>query len=159
VALAFAGEGVDVVLHGRDRPRGEQVADEVRERGGRAGFVQAELGRSAECAQLVAAAVEAYGRIDVLVNNVAATFQAPTDQTPEAVLEQLLAVNVRAPYLLVQAALPQLREARGTIINITGSPAYRGAPASSAFAATKAALHSLTLSWAVELGPLGIRVN
>jgi NAD(P)-dependent dehydrogenase (short-subunit alcohol dehydrogenase family) len=159
VALAFAGEGADVVVHGRDKARGEQVAAQVRQRGGRATFVAADLRDPERCPDLVAAAVEAFGRIDVLVNNVAATFQGPTGQTPAAVLEELLAVNVRAPFLLVQAALPQLRESRGTIINITGSPAYRGAANSPAFAATKAALHSMTRSWAVELGPLGIRVN
>jgi NAD(P)-dependent dehydrogenase (short-subunit alcohol dehydrogenase family) len=74
-------------------------------------------------------------------------------------LDELLAVNVRAPYLLVQAALPYLRAGPGVVVNITGSPAYRGAPGSAAFAACKAAQHSLTRSWAAELGPLGVRVN
>jgi NAD(P)-dependent dehydrogenase (short-subunit alcohol dehydrogenase family) len=159
VALALAAGGADLLVHGRDQARGEAVTEQVRQLGRRAVFVPAELRDPASCAPLVATAVAEFGRLDVLVNNAAAVLQAPTEQTGEAALDELFAVNVRAPYLLVQAALPHLREGGGVVVNITGSPAYRGAPASSAYAATKAALHSLTRSWAAELGPLGIRVN
>lgn len=159
VLLAFASAGADVVVHGRDQQRAEAVAAQARQQGGQAVLGYADLRQPAECAQIVTAAVDAYGRIDVLVNNAALVVNAATEQTPQTSLDDLLAVNVRSPYLLVQAALPHLRDSRGTIINITGSPAYRGAPRSSAFAAGKAALQSLTRSWAREFGPLGIRVN
>jgi 3-oxoacyl-[acyl-carrier protein] reductase len=159
VALAFAAEGAAVVVHGRDRARGEAVAEQLRARGGRAFVVLADLGEPAGCTRPVEAAIAEFGQIDVLVNSAALTTPAATGQTPEHLLEELYAVNIRAPYRLVQAAIPHLQNTRGAIINITGSPAYRGAPNSAAYAATKTALHSLTRSWAAELGPLGIRVN
>lgn len=108
---------------------------------------------------VVAAAVERWGRVDVLVNNAGATAMMPLAEASAARIHALFALNVVAPSLLAAAALPQLRRHRGSIVNISSTYGHRPLPGAGHYAASKAALEQLTRSWAAELAPDGVRVN
>jgi NAD(P)-dependent dehydrogenase (short-subunit alcohol dehydrogenase family) len=100
------------------------------------------------------------GRVDILVNNAAAAARLPTVDTNAALIDDLLAVNVRAPLLLIAALVPAMVAAgRGSIINLSSVSGVVGTPRRTAYAASKGALDAATRSLAIELGPSGIRVN
>ncbi|WP_245997119.1 SDR family NAD(P)-dependent oxidoreductase [Streptomyces armeniacus] len=109
--------------------------------------------------RVVRAAVERWGRLDVLVNNAGAFAVLPLAEATEDGIARILATNVTAPSLLARAALPHLKAARGAIVNVSSTYGHRPAPHAGHYAASKAALEQLTRSWAVELAPDRIRVN
>jgi NAD(P)-dependent dehydrogenase (short-subunit alcohol dehydrogenase family) len=109
--------------------------------------------------QVIEAAADHWGRLDVLVNNAGATQMMPLAETTADGIAALFDLNVTAPSLLARAALPHLREARGAILNVSSTYGHRPLPGAAHYAASKAALEQLTRSWAVELAPDGIRVN
>lgn len=109
--------------------------------------------------KVVDAAVETWGRVDVVVNNAGATAVMPLSETTAEGIDALFALNVTAPSLLASAALPHLRRSRGTIVNVSSTYGHRPIPGAAHYAATKAAIEALTRSWALELAPDGIRVN
>ncbi|KIH98445.1 ketoreductase [Streptomonospora alba] len=110
-------------------------------------------------AEAVDAALTAHQRIDVVVNNAGATAMMPLAHTRADAVEDLFALNVTAPSLLAAAAHAPLAETGGTIVNISSTYGHRPLPGAAHYAASKAALESLTRSWALELAPHGIRVN
>ncbi|HZZ46419.1 MAG TPA: SDR family oxidoreductase [Pseudonocardia sp.] len=108
---------------------------------------------------VVDAAVARWGRIDVLVNNAGVFTAMPLADVTAERIEALFATNVTAPSLLAGAALPMLREHRGTIINVSSTFGHRPIAGAAHYAASKAAIEQLTRSWALELAADGIRVN
>src|SRR5205823_9997968 len=111
-------------------------------------------------AALATQVLEALGHVDILVNNAAAAARLPTVDTDALLIDDLLAVNVRAPLLLIAALVPSMVErGRGSIVNISSASALVGTPRRAAYAASKGALDAATRSLAIELGPSGIRVN
>lgn len=163
IAEALAREGVNVVVTGRDARRGAEIAGRIRDLTGRhVEFVKADLG-SVDGARTLArdALAAAGGRIDILVNNAAYILPAQSllQTTPDQV-DEALGINVKAPILLTAAVVPQMIErGAGVVINIGSIGGYIGSPIAALYGATKASLHSLTQSWAAELGPKGVRVN
>ena len=163
IARAFADAGAFVVVSGRNASRGDDVVAAIRAAGGQAAFVTADLERGADAArELVDASTRAAGgRLDVLVNN-AATLLMPTptaDITAE-VVRDTFGVNVFAPFLLTGLIAPAMVErGAGAIVNIGSIAGLRGSSGSALYSAQKAAIHSLTTSWADEYGPSGVRVN
>jgi NAD(P)-dependent dehydrogenase (short-subunit alcohol dehydrogenase family) len=109
---------------------------------------------------LAAAALDALGPVDVLVNNAATAARLDTVDTDAALIDHMLAVNVRAPLLLIAALLPSMvARGRGSIVNLSSVSGIVGTPRRAAYAASKGALDAATRSLAMELGPHGIRVN
>ena len=108
---------------------------------------------------VVQAALDRWGRIDVLVNNAGVFAAMPLAQATATGIAQLLAVNVVAPSLLASAALPHLKASRGAIVNVSSTFGHRPAAGAGHYGASKAALEQLTRSWALELASDGIRVN
>lgn len=105
-------------------------------------------------------ALAALGRVDVLVNNAALASRVDTVDTDAALIDTLLAVNVRAPLLLIGALVPSMTaRGGGSIINLSSVSAVVGTPRRAAYAASKGAIDAATRSLAIELGPSGIRVN
>jgi len=105
-------------------------------------------------------ALDALGRVDVLVNNAAVAARLATVDMDAAVIDELMAVNVRAPLLLVAALVPSMVErGSGSIVNLSSVSGLVGTPRRAAYAASKGALDAATRSLAIELGPSGIRVN
>jgi NAD(P)-dependent dehydrogenase (short-subunit alcohol dehydrogenase family) len=163
IAEAFAAEGAHVVVSGRRTALGEAVVAGIRERGGSAVFVPADLDDSAaKVAEFADAATTAVGgRIDILVNNAAQLVGAmPTAETGEDLIDKALAVNVKAPLLLTGALVPaMIARGGGVVVNIGSISGTTGLAGGALYGATKAAMHSLTKSWAAEFGRRGVRVN
>ncbi|GAA2422828.1 SDR family NAD(P)-dependent oxidoreductase [Streptomyces macrosporus] len=154
-ARAFAAEGARVVAVGRRVGPLEETAD------GRPGITPLPADITAEGApeRIVRAVLDSHGRLDVLVNNAGIVLGGPLDTLAPRVIEPLLATDLVAPVLLARAALPALETSGGgVIVNVGTSVGQRAWPDNSLYAAAKAALDSLTRSWAVELAPRGIRV-
>jgi NAD(P)-dependent dehydrogenase (short-subunit alcohol dehydrogenase family) len=155
VARLFVREGASVVLSGLSRTDGEAL---VRELGRAAVFHETELARVEDCKALIDAALRAFGGIDVLVNCAADTNRSTLgDFTPE-LFDRQFHVNLRAPLLLAQAALPSLKERRGVIINIGSVNAYMGEPRLLVYAATKGALQTASKNLANVLKFERVRV-
>jgi NAD(P)-dependent dehydrogenase (short-subunit alcohol dehydrogenase family) len=163
IAKALAAEGALVVVSGRDKARGDTVVADIRAAGGHAEFVAADLGASAaEVRALVDGAVTAAGgHIDILVNNAAVwSMPAPTEEISEQTLLESYRTNVVAPFLLTGALAPTMAQrGAGAVVNIGSINGLIGGDKSALYSSTKAAVHSLTKSWAAEYGPLGVRVN
>jgi NAD(P)-dependent dehydrogenase (short-subunit alcohol dehydrogenase family) len=108
---------------------------------------------------VVAAAVQRWGGVDVLVNNAGATMVMSLAEATGPRIAALFALNVTAPSLLSRAALPHLRTGRGSIVNISSTFGHRPAAGFAHYGASKSALEQLTRSWALELAADGVRVN
>ena len=155
-ALRLARDGWYVVAHGRNPQRGDEVVHEVEAQGGRARFVAADLNDLAS----VRALVDEVGAVDVLVNNAGAAWFGATAELDEATFDDLFAANVRSAYFLVAGIAPGMAErSTGSIINIASMAGQIGLAGGAAYGATKAALSSMTRSWAAEFSPRGVRVN
>lgn len=162
IAIEMAAEGAHVAVHGRDAGRGNAVVETIRERGGTAVFLAADLGTEEACTRLVADAVDALGGLTVLVNNAVASVVDGADSAvadmDTRVWEETLRVNVTAPMVLARAAIPHLRAAgHGSIINISSRQGERPSPGLAAYATSKGALNALTRAIAVEEARHGIR--
>jgi NAD(P)-dependent dehydrogenase (short-subunit alcohol dehydrogenase family) len=119
----------------------------------------ADLADPASSREVVAAALEAFGRLDALVNNAALDLAAPLLETRVEDAQRIFAVNALAPLWMIQAAAPALAERGGAIVNVTSRLAHVGVPEMAVYGASKGALRALTHGAAVELAPMGIRVN
>ncbi len=155
-ALRLARDGWDVVVHGRNPTRGNEVVHDIEAEGGRARFVAADLNDLGA----VRALVVEVGVVDVLVNNAGTSWFGPTAELDEATFDDLFAGNVRSAYFLVAGIAPGMAErSAGSIINVASMAGQIGLPKGAAYGATTAALTSMTRSWAAEFGPRGVRVN
>ena len=159
-ARLLAAAGAAVVLVGRRAGMLGETADSIERDGGRALCVPADLADPASPCQVIAAAAEAFGRLDGLVNNAAVCRNFPLERWDVAAFDEHWMTNVRAPYFLIQAALPSLRESPlRSVVNISSSSGTLRLSGQSVYGMTKNALDYLTQSLAGELAPAGIRVN
>src|SRR6202050_5722489 len=155
-ARDLARHGAEVIVHGRDLTRGQAVVDAITGDGGKARFAAADLSNPAELDDLARQA----GTVGVLVNNAGVAWFGPTPELDVATFGRLFTANVQAPYFLTAALAPQMAaRGGGSIINIGSMAGEIGMPGGAAYGATKAALDSMTRSWAAEYSPAGVRVN
>ncbi|MFF4146938.1 SDR family NAD(P)-dependent oxidoreductase [Streptomyces sp. NPDC001698] len=163
VAEALAREGATVVVSGRNRIEGAAAVAAITAEGGTAHFVAADLANGASAIERLVdeAAQAAGGAIDLLVNNAAQVIPAQSLlEVDEALADRALAVNVKAPALLTKAVVPgMLKAGGGAIVNLGSVNGVIGMAIAAFYGATKAALHSLTASWAAELASQNVRVN
>ncbi len=161
VATALAGAGAHVLVTGRDAGRGDAVVEAIRVAGGKADFAAVDL--AAEPTLLRAFAADArslLGPVDILVNNAAVYPVGATADLPDADVDRMLAVNIRAPHALVAAFAPQMAaRGHGVVVTVGSWMAVLGTPAAAMYSATKAAAEQLTRCWAAEYGPSGVRFN
>lgn len=161
IARRFGAEGasVAVVAHTKlDKARA--VADEIEAAGGTAKPFQADIAKIAECERLAAAAVEAFGTVDILVNNAAIFLAAPVAETTEEIWDRQMDLNLKGPFFLAKAVVPIMKEkGGGKIINISSIAGLRGFPRSSAYCASKGGLANLTKAMCLELAKDRINVN
>jgi NAD(P)-dependent dehydrogenase (short-subunit alcohol dehydrogenase family) len=156
VAKKLAAEGASVIVGGRDAGRGAETVAAIESAGGEARFLVADLADFEAIGRLAAAA----GDLDILINNAGAFDFAPTTDQGLDGFQQMFDVNVRGPYFLTAALVPGMAaKGGGAIVNLTTMAAELGLPGGSAYGATKAALASLTRTWAAEFAGQGIRVN
>jgi len=162
VARDFARNGAKVVLAARKRESLQEVVDQIVAAGGEAIAVACHMGERDQVGALVAAALERFGKVDVLVNNAATNpYYGPLLKVGRAAWEKTFAVNVEGYLEAARVVATHLLErgAPGSIINIASVLGLLGSPGNGVYAATKAAVISLTRSLSHELGPNGIRVN
>lgn len=161
IARRFASEGAHVMLHGRRADEGEKVVREINTAGkGEAAFFEGALEKPEVCDQLVAATVKQFGGIDILVNNAATTQRSNLDSTDAATFDHIMAINVRAPMLLIRAARPHfLKRGGGRVLNIGSINAYTGEPNLLGYSMSKGALMTLSRNLADSLATEQIRVN
>jgi 3-oxoacyl-[acyl-carrier protein] reductase len=159
IAQALAAEGAAVVVNYASSKAGaDKVVAAIAKAGGKAIAVGADVAKADDAAKLIAAAIESFGKLDILVNNSGVYEFAPLDAITEAHYDKQFNVNVRGLLLTTQAAAKHLGEG-ASIINI-GSVASSRTPANSAvYSGTKGAVDAITGVLANELGPRKIRVN
>jgi NAD(P)-dependent dehydrogenase (short-subunit alcohol dehydrogenase family) len=155
-AEAFAAAGAEVLLLARNRDELESVAGEIRRRGGRASATSCDVTNAADVQRLFAA----LERCDVLVNNAGGNRPQPFLEVDLGTLDDLLNLNVRSMFITAQAAARVMAKARsGVIINVSSQMGHVGAVNRTVYCMTKHAIEGLTKAMAVELAPLGVRVN
>lgn len=155
----FSQQGANVVLADINSAGGEHTAQSIRDDGGDATFVRADVGLMSDVRALVDATVARHGRLDVIHSNAGFTPRGDAVETSEADWDRTLAVCLKATYLLAHCAVPTMRAGGGGSIVITGSVhSIRGYARSTAYQASKGGLLALTRSLAVDLAP-DIRVN
>jgi NAD(P)-dependent dehydrogenase (short-subunit alcohol dehydrogenase family) len=155
-AVRLAREGAEVIVHGRDADRGEQVVAEIVQAGGKARCITADLSDPAEIRRLADEA----GDVDVLVNNAGISWFGPTADLDVATYDALFDANVRAPYFLVAALAPRMAaNGGGSIVNLASMAGTVGLAGGAAYGGTKATLTAMTRAWAAEFSPSGVRVN
>ena len=161
IALALAGAGAQVGVSSRKADACQAVVDEITAAGGTAVSVPGHAGRAEEIERTVAAVMEQFGRLDILVNNAATNPQFGTlVDTEEAAFDKVTEVNVKGPWLYARAAhRAWMGEHGGNILNIASIGGLKSEPFLGVYGATKAAVVSLTRTMAREMGGQGIRVN
>ncbi|GAA4606066.1 SDR family oxidoreductase [Actinoallomurus liliacearum] len=162
IARVLAARGAHVIVSGRDPRRGEAVVAGIRAADGKADFVPADLAGDCDAVRefAVRATVAAGGRVDILVNNAGIYPATSTPELPDDALDAMLAVNIRAPHVLVAQMAPEMAaRGSGVIVTIGSWMAAVGSPFAALYTATKAADEQMTRSWAAEFGSRGVRVN
>jgi NAD(P)-dependent dehydrogenase (short-subunit alcohol dehydrogenase family) len=156
IATALGRDAAQVLVLGRDAERGADIVTAIRDAGGEAEFVRADLGDPGRLAKLA----DEIGDVDILVNNAGVSMWGATPELGIDDFDAMFAANVRAPYYLVAAFAPGMAaRGRGSIINIGSMAGTVGLRGGAAYGATKAAVAALTRSWAAEYSASGIRVN
>lgn len=155
-ARLFASEGAHVVLnYSKSRAEAEATAAEIVKSGGRAAVIQADVGREADCVRLIENAVKEFGALDILVNNAAITEWvelADLEGMSSEKWDRIFNVNVKGLFFCSRAAARHMRDG-GVIINLSSVAGFTGRGSSLAYAASKAAVNSITRSLAIALAP------
>jgi NAD(P)-dependent dehydrogenase (short-subunit alcohol dehydrogenase family) len=160
VAEGFAAAGANVVVASRKADACAETQAHLESMGASALGVAINMGDVDAADRLVGAAVERFGGLDILVNNAANALAAPVGQQTDATWQKSFEVNLRGPALLTQAAVPHLEaSSHAAVVNVISVGAFQFARGVSMYAAMKAALLSVTRSFAGELAGQGIRVN
>ena len=160
IALSVAGMGATVAVAGRHRDALERVVGEIREQGGRAMAIPADVTDPMQVERVVAGTLEAFGSVDILVNNVGGiTFGKPEEITPDAWVASI-ALNLNSTFFCCAAAARQMiRQQSGKIVNIASSSGIKGEENAPHYAAAKAAVINLTRSLAISWAIHNINVN
>ena len=163
IALALAAEGVKIcVNYSRSKDEAEATLEQIRAKGVEATIFQCNVGDDGQVVEMVAHAADALGGLDILVNNAGMTHFVPhtdLDGLSESMWDDILRINVKGAYFASRAAMPHLRKSSdGCILNVSSIAGLMGTGSSIAYAASKAALNSMTMSLARAFAP-EVRVN
>jgi len=162
IARKFGEHGASVVVHGIESQRagGEATVEAIAAAGGQAFLLTGDLQDEAHCRSLIHAALERFGRLDILVNNAAVTHRGTIESTSTELWDEIFAVDLRAPFILCQEAVRAMKEQQsGCIINIGSSNGYFGLKGLLAYSTAKAGLLVFTKNLANYLTQYRIRVN
>ncbi len=155
----LVGLGAHVLAVARRVDRLERLVADLAGAPGRIGMLRADVTLDADARAMAAAAVDAFGGIDVLVNNAGSEVQGPIDVLAEADFEGMLRANVVSVFVCTRAALPELRRSRGVVINLGSTVVARPPRGRFGYVASKGAVEAMTRALALDLGRDGIRVN
>jgi NAD(P)-dependent dehydrogenase (short-subunit alcohol dehydrogenase family) len=158
-AIAFATAGAKVACVGRKADALHDVSERIRELDAEALTIQADLSATAEAERVVNETVAKFGGLDVVVNAAGHISSGTIENTSLEAWDDMMNVNVRAAFQLMQKALPSLIERRGNIVNVSSVTGLRAFPGVLAYCVSKAAMDQLTRCAALELAAKGVRVN
>lgn len=158
-ALAFAQAGASVVAVGRDAVALEGVVADASHLGAQAIAVAADLTADSAPEDIVKNAVARFGAIDIVVNAAGIIGMGTTDATTDEQWDRVMGLNVRAPFRLMRAAFPYLKERQGTVVNVSSVNGQRVFPNLAVYNTSKAALDQLTRTAAIDWATHGVRVN
>jgi 3-oxoacyl-[acyl-carrier protein] reductase len=156
--LAAAGAAV-VVNYGAAKDDAERVVAAIKQKGGKAVAIQADVAKEADVKRLFAETRQAFGPVDVLVNNAGVYAFAPIEQVTEAEYRREFDINVLGPLLATREAVAHFNDKGGSVINVSSLASTKGIPQAAVYSGTKGALDAITRVLAVELGARKIRVN
>lgn len=161
IAKLFAAEGARVAIIDMDKSRGERVAGAIRAAGGEATLFPADVSKGAEVARVVKDVVARYGRIDILVNNVAISDNKHIFDITEEEWDRVLAVTLKSQFLMAKEVGRQMaaQGGGGRIVNIGSTSGFTGRSRAIAYSAAKGGVANLTRAMAAQLAPHKIRVN
>ena len=161
IGRRFAAEGAAVLAAARTETELRATIEEITASGGKAAYVTADVAQETECARIVAAARERFGRVDILVSNAGDYGPVkPIEEIATDEFDRVIAVHLRAAFLLTRAVLPEMYErGSGVILNISSLSAKSAFPWGAPYAAAKAGLLALTRVAAAEAARRGVRVN
>src|SRR5437867_4180008 len=158
-AEAFAREGASLALVGRNEPALAEVTEAVRRLGGRAVTCPADVTAAEAPEQIIGRAVHEYGGLHVLVNAAGVMVTDTLEATTDEVWDAMMSVNLRAPFRLMRAAAPHLTARKGAVVNVSSVNGLRSFAGVLAYCVSKAGVDHLTRCAAIEMAPLGVRVN
>lgn len=161
IVRRFAAEGAKVVVNDINVAGGERVAAAVKQQGGQALFVKADVAKAADVKAMVKSAVDAFGRVDIMINNAGYTHRNQTMMNvDEGTFDRIFDVNVKAIYLAALEVIPVFRrQGGGVILNTASTAGLRPRPGLTIYNASKGAAITMTKSMAVEFAPDRVRVN
>lgn len=168
IAVKCAEEGANVVIVGRNAQKNDRVLARLQEFSGESTAIQADLNKEDEIKALMDTVVEKYGRIDTLVNNAGIfgntkeipQFNKPFEQITVEEWDTIMNVNVRAVFLCCKHAAPVMKaQKKGSIVNVSSTTAWLGAPMFLHYGTSKGALLTMTKGLAISLAPFNVRVN
>lgn len=158
-AKQFAAEGASVLAVGRSRKALSELVKSVQQEPGYMAPCVADVTKPEAPERIVAAALEAFSGIDVLVNAAGIIGLGTLENTEDEAWDEMLDVNLRAPFRLMRAAAPHLAKRQGAIVNVSSVTGLRAFPGVLSYCVSKAGMDQLTRCAALELAPLGVRVN
>ena len=157
--LAADGAHVAVVAH-TARAKAEAVVQEIVDAGGRAAPFQADVSRVADCERLAAEVADAFGTIDILINNAGVYYPLPMEETTEELWDAQIDINLKGSFFMVKAVAPVMKaKGAGKIVNVASTLGLVGGQGGSAYCASKGGQMILTKALCMELAPHGINVN
>jgi NAD(P)-dependent dehydrogenase (short-subunit alcohol dehydrogenase family) len=160
MALLFSREGAKIVVIDINTEAGEETVDAIRVEGGDAIFVRADVSKGNDAERMIAAAVDSYGNVDVLVNNAGVQVEKNVPDTTEEEWDYVLGVNLKGTFLCSKAAIPQMRrQGGGSIICISSISGLVGQPNQASYNASKHGVIGLVRAMACDHAREGIRVN
>jgi NAD(P)-dependent dehydrogenase (short-subunit alcohol dehydrogenase family) len=158
-ALRFGRESAAVVAVGRDQAGLDQLAADIKDGGGSVRVVQADVTTPDGPERIMARAVEEFGGITTLVNAAGIIANGTVENTTDTAWDEMLDVNLRAPFRLMRAAAGHLIVAKGSVVNVSSVTGLRAFPGVLAYCVSKAGVDQLTRCAALEMAPHGVRVN
>lgn len=159
-SLLFAEEGAHVIVADYQATTGSETVAEITGQGGHARFVQVDVSDRTSVERMVGAVLEAYGHIDVLINNAGITADATLTKMKEEQWDRVIAINLKGVFTCTQLVAPHMIErGSGRIINTSSIVGIAGNYGQTNYAAAKGGLIAMTKTWAKELGPKGVTCN
>jgi NAD(P)-dependent dehydrogenase (short-subunit alcohol dehydrogenase family) len=158
-ALQFARLGASLLLVGRSESALREAADEAEEAGGRAVACPADITTEDAPGRIVSSASASFGGIDVLVNAAGVIATGTVENTSDETFDLMMNINLRAPFRLMRAATPWLKDRRGCVVNVSSVNGLRSFAGVLAYCVSKSGIDQLTRCAALEMAPFGVRVN